>query len=764
MGNTEDYHLDSPMLSVYHLIVRFITDEIESKSGLGISKIVETTISDLAAEIYADVLRLLPESERVRLEIETPRSHRINGDYCFYKANNYNLLLLGQFTKIKIFLGLNAIVAKENYTVAKSVYPNYTYLHEHFSACDKPGYRIELNKVIPGITPECVVSRFHLGSTANHGNDAIINYLINETQNPITVVTDLFLAHIIDLYYSEKDIVVYPNDNNICNFIITNKIKNYIDDPDNVPLHTVFVQIDWDHVNFSTSDAMVHNVAWQFFGRIYDEHLYSDDEATAHAIQWRKERTLHDRIKDFKEDFYRRTNQPDRIGCTDENKVDLGFLNNSSYLAELVNNSEAIEPTHKGGNKKMSYEYLKLDGANPMFEKMADVIKEKECTSILDLGCGYSRINEFLDDYEYTLLGVDNDLDVIAECNANYDDIDSISFTTAGILDFVENDTRTEFDCVVLSGLLYYFKQDTYAWSAHELISNIVKKYNPKTIIISEPRPSVVYKTSDLSEIFSTWAYESWFFELDIRMGDRVVYALETDRPRSIFNRKIKAEFNSTSEHSHQKETVWKDDLLSQGVYLTNTETLDDVVSGNADHYISVSAGFKSLYQACMDWYPEKDQQFTYIDVVPTAIDYRMYFDQMYPKLHSATEVFEYYQREINPAIMPIVGDNRSPDELDTIVDEQLSYLNISRDKWNDFIEAYSIAPKTYIRVDAVNDIKILNKLISKYATVKYFNYSNIHDWHQFRFTEETFYAWHKYLADRNNITFVGKIPPFTSM
>ena len=68
----------------------------------------------------------------------------------------------------------------------------------------------------------------------------------------------------------------------------------------------------------------------------------------------------------------------------------------------------------------------------------------------------------------------------------------------------------------------------------------LVKKYNPKTIIISEPRPSVVYKTSDLSEIFSTWAYESWFFELDIRMGDRVVYALETDRPRSIFNRKIK--------------------------------------------------------------------------------------------------------------------------------------------------------------------------------------------------------------------------------
>lgn len=412
----------------------------------------------------------------------------------------------------------------------------------------------------------------------------------------------------------------------------------------------------------------------------------------------------------------------------------------------------------------MSYEYLKLDNANPMFEKMADIVREKQCVSILDVGCGYSRINEFLDDYEYTLLGVDNDVDVVAECTANYDDADNISFTTSDILNFVENDTRTEFDCVILSGLLYYFKQDTYAWSAHELISNIVKKYNPKTIIISEPRPSVVYKTSDLSKIFSTWAYESWFFELDIRMGDRVVYALETDCQRSIFDRKIKAEFNSTSEYSHQKETVWEDELLSRGVYLTNTETLDDVVPSNSDHYISVSAGFKSLYQACMDWYPGKDQQFTYIDVVPTAIDYRMYFDQMYPKLHSATRVFEYYLREINPTILPIVGDSRSTAELDTIVNEQLSYLNISRDHWDQFIKEYSTATKSYIRIDAINNVKLLNQYINKYQTTKYFNYSNIHDWHQFRFTSQTFYSWKQYLNKRNNIKFIGKTPPFTSM
>ena len=358
----------------------------------------------------------------------------------------------------------------------------------------------------------------------------------------------------------------------------------------------------------------------------------------------------------------------------------------------------------------MSYEYLKLDGANPMFEKMADIVREKQCVSILDVGCGYSRINEFLDDYEYTLLGVDNDVDVVAECTANYDDTDSISFTTSDILNFVENDTRTEFDCVILSGLLYYFKQDTYAWSAHELISNIVKKYNPKTIIISEPRPSLVYKTSDLSKIFSTWAYESWFFELDIRMGDRVVYALETDCQRSIFDRKIKAEFNSTSEYGHQKETVWEDELLSRGVYLTNTETLDDVVPGNSDHYISVSAGFKSLYQAC------------------------------------------------------IVGDSRSTAELDTIVDEQLSYLNISRDHWDQFIREYSTATKSYIRIDAINNVKLLNQYINKYQTTKYFNYSNIHDWHQFRFAARTFYSWKQYLNKRNDIKFVGKVPPFTSM
>lgn len=416
------------------------------------------------------------------------------------------------------------------------------------------------------------------------------------------------------------------------------------------------------------------------------------------------------------------------------------------------------------GNSKMSYEYLKSPAANPMFEKMADIVREKQCVSILDVGCGYSRINEFLDDYEYTLLGVDNDIDVVAEVNSKYDTIDGISFTNTDILDFVNNDARTDFDCIVLSGLLYYFKQGTYKWNAYELISYIVEKYNPKIILIAEPRPSIVYKTSDLSKIFATWASEAWFFELDIRMGDRVVYALETDRQRSIFNRKIKAEFNSTSQYIHQKETVWGDDLLSRGVYLTNTEALDDVAPSASNHYISVSAGFKSLYQACMDWTPGKSQQFTYIDIVPTAIDYRMYFDQMYPKLRSAVRVFEYYSREIDPNILPIVGGGRSVKDLDNIVDEQLRYLKISPRHWNEFIVHYSSAPKSYIRIDAVNNIKLLNQYINKYHTNKYFNYSNIHDWHQFRFTESTFYRWRQYIDDRNNIRFVGKTPPFTSM
>ena len=409
----------------------------------------------------------------------------------------------------------------------------------------------------------------------------------------------------------------------------------------------------------------------------------------------------------------------------------------------------------------MSYDYLKDAGANPMFEHMALEIKKYNCNTILDLGCGYSRVNEFLTDYDYRLVGIDNDPDVVDECTLKYQQ-DNIVIMHDDVIRFLKESRGQTYDCIILSGLLYYFKPGVFEYTAQELVDRIIKTFRPRIVIIAEPRPSVVYKTSDLMPVLASWSYSSAFFDMDIRMGERVVYTLIADRPRSVFNRKIKAEFNADSIHNHHQQFDFDDNGLLKTVYLTNTETLNDLYPGDATHYISVCAGFKSLYKACMDWEPGRKFQFTYVDVVPTAIDFRMYLDQMYPRQKNLASVIKRYQKEVNPQMLYIMGDGKTVDELDQVVEQQLQQLEI-RDRWPEFVQEYAQAPKTYLRVDAVNNIKLLNNFIAGSPEQKWFWYSNIHDWHQFRFTETTFYNWQQYLEDRNNIEFCGKVPPFTS-
>jgi hypothetical protein len=108
------------------------------------------------------------------------------------------------------------------------------------------------------------------------------------------------------------------------------------------------------------------------------------------------------------------------------------------------------------------------------------------------------------------------------------------------------------------------------------------------------------------------------------------------------------------------------------------------------------------------------------------------------------------------------MGEGRHTSEANDVLCEQLEYLNI-QDKWEDFIQAYNKIDKEYIRIDAVSDISTLNNIIKDDASSKLFWYSNIHDWHQFRYTEEDFAMWKEILLTSNNIKLLGKVPPFTS-
>ena len=410
----------------------------------------------------------------------------------------------------------------------------------------------------------------------------------------------------------------------------------------------------------------------------------------------------------------------------------------------------------------MSYDYLKTNNANKYFEKQADIIKQTKSKKILDIGCGGSRVNEFLKGYSYTLVGIDNDSEEIELCHEEYTDNQNLEFICCDAIEFIK-DNRENYDCVIVSGFLYYLQQGWFqGLTPDTFVDMIVESTGATTVIVAEPRPSIPFKTPNFTTLFSNYAYQAWFFELDMHMGERMVFMFSTDRKRPILERKIKADFAEESAHAHAKQIDWTEDRLLHNVYIMNTETFDDVKLSTTPikNYIGVCGGMKAVYKAFLDYKKYKhDFTMTWVDVVPSALHYRQWWDEMYPLYKNHDSILDTYKEQVNPLVQ-YVTDNDKVDNL--LTDDRLQFGTDV--EWEEFIEVYKTVPKSYMRVDAVNDIKLFNNMLSTLKGKKWFWYSNIHDWHQFRFTEAQFDTWTKYLKSRNSgLTLLGKVPPFTS-
>lgn len=410
--------------------------------------------------------------------------------------------------------------------------------------------------------------------------------------------------------------------------------------------------------------------------------------------------------------------------------------------------------------KTYTWSYLQSAEADPLFETVADNIKKYNCKRILDFACGYSRINEFLTDYACSVDGLDSDEDCIEYCKetytGNYVTCDALAFESCEDLD-------DSYDCVVVSGFFYYTNRPNWP-TMLELFDRIKERFNPKIIIVTDPQPRKDYNSPDYSDLLLRYAYTVEPLYLDIRMGQRNVYTFFADRTRPDF--KIKAKFNQDSIHDHWQADEFDENTLKHCVYLTNTETIDHERDGRVfpvdqeiERYISVAAGLKGMYKAALDWYPGKQFEFVYVDIVPLALDYRMYMDRTIG-FTSPNDIYNQYVETVNDNIVAKFGGDIV--DINSVVKNQIKELGLE-ECWSDFLEAYANAPKTYIRLDAINNVKLFNSIIQDRSKKTWFWYSNAPDWHQFRLSEHTWERWIKYLNDRNNAVFVGKTPPFTS-
>lgn len=396
--------------------------------------------------------------------------------------------------------------------------------------------------------------------------------------------------------------------------------------------------------------------------------------------------------------------------------------------------------------------YLNDKSANPIYKTIADILTQEEGKSILDVACGYSRWNEFYNG-NATIVGYDRNAGAISYCKEHYPN------HTWFIEDCWTYRFKEQFDIIVLSGILYYCKNDN-SFSPLQYVSQLIDDHKPKIIIVQEPLPNIFYKSPDFLPLFDKYAYEIFYHKLDIRMGRRCVYKFYVDQIRP--HRRIKKEYKKLPNIVRQSD--FDLNILQNGVYTINTENLNNEIDGLIDcpeknnKYVSLCSGIKGFFKCLIDWIHYKHNfEFVWYDINPTALNYRLYCDNLLSgSPQSWDHMFEKFKTEINPNAFEIKDKNKN---IDSYIGEQLSLLDINKDQWYKFLKKYIKCKKRYIKIDVVNNVKLFTKLLKNSRSQKlWLWHSNVFDWHQFRYQNKSFVAWEKFMQ-RNipNIKLSGK-------
>ena len=118
-----------------------------SMIGMGHSELNMRAIDDLTSDITSDIYNSLLDYQLEEL-LETLNK---KGGYGYNKTNNYNLNILLNSMKIKVYVGIAARIARENYNICLDYdVPDLERIRMH--EIDRGIYRIEIYKVIKGFT------------------------------------------------------------------------------------------------------------------------------------------------------------------------------------------------------------------------------------------------------------------------------------------------------------------------------------------------------------------------------------------------------------------------------------------------------------------------------------------------------------------------------------------------------------------------------------------------------------------------------------
>tara|TARA_Y100000004_G_C8956890_1_gene431328 strand:+ start:3257 stop:4732 length:1476 start_codon:yes stop_codon:yes gene_type:complete len=176
--------------------------------------------------------------------------------------------------------------------------------------------------------------------------------------------------------------------------------------------------------------------------------------------------------------------------------------------------------------------YLDTPEAYPLFEIQADIIIEKKCKGIVDVGCRHGPVLEILHNKGYTdfkYMGFDTSKEPIDIASDRWKDHDNIEFRCESWNDPDTFVVDFPVDQVIWSGVLLYRPDDHF-----EFFNKITKElYNSPNAIIQEPLPWQRHwkgglrlnKISDDMSLYenSYEQYKEYKFDLDIFSGRRLV-------------------------------------------------------------------------------------------------------------------------------------------------------------------------------------------------------------------------------------------------
>ncbi len=196
----------------------------------------------------------------------------------------------------------------------------------------------------------------------------------------------------------------------------------------------------------------------------------------------------------------------------------------------ITNNRQLVPLGENYDFSDMSY--LDTNEAYPMFEKQADIIIEKKCKGIIDVGCRHGPVLKILHDKGYknfNYMGFDTSIDPISIAQKKWKNFNNIEFRNISWDNKADISVDFQVDQVIWSGVLLY-KPNNHFDFFKEITCYL---YNSPNAIIQEPRsnqkywdPKLILHTIDNElDAYRTNCkeFKEYYFDLEIFAGNRIV-------------------------------------------------------------------------------------------------------------------------------------------------------------------------------------------------------------------------------------------------